>query len=760
VTFQEIETLIADIDRVLASEETDTAESRAALERTRSTLISLRNQQAEVTPPEPPDLSPIERAAAEAIARAVMAQLNRQRGDWLQPLHQEIETLRQQRHVLAGEVRRLETQQTQTISNFLQVLLGRCSDSLRRHIARTLQDFEAQLLATHRAALISSREPHAPLAPGSPLQQLERLEQLRALRQQSDDLVAALDSTLHSVFSSLQRDLQSYHSSLAQALERMHDLGRQGEAILSHYIERLSESSTTAAPPLAMPLQVERPHRQLEALPIQETEPNVPTAAPPAFAPRPGGNIAQQAERPPRDEPFFYPFAGVEVRPAADETTETAAAATDGEAVDELLALDLAPSAPEAAARGEAWDAWDEQLFSTDLPLAAEVHAEPEPLVLTPPLPNREVSSPDPAPVRLEDALFDNQRDPAMVSAERAAEPLPPAHLPLEALLFGEIPPLEDQPTADGQEDETLESVVVAVGSVQDTIASLSELLEQVYQAQAEIAADVAAEEEAEQYYVAAAANEVLLAADPSDALPVAEWDDVLDAEQIRQLDEDLASFGSRPAEPAPPPARRAPAPARETTLELDASPFAPPPSHPPAAETPSAAATPEEVGEPPSDDVEAIFGEEIAPWEEAAALEPPAIEVAAIFPPGRYANASEAAEVDIFADNPEDIWDESPDALQDAPPAPTSSASPACLRDGKAAPAPEAVAESRAPAIAAPAPPAQPPVAFAQRPDEAIASPEDDLEVESLTGVTTISSLAELADEPWAETQSSQHCP
>ncbi len=570
MTFQEIQRLIAEIDRLLEADELEPAATQAVLEQVRSGLVQLRNQQAEATPPEPPALQPLEREAAAAIAQAVMAQLNRQRGDWLQPLQQEVETLRQQRQHLIQNLQSLENQQTQVMSNFLQVLLGRCSDSLRRHLARTLQDFEVQLLATQRATLASEGPAHTPLGPGAPLKQLERLEQLRALEQQSDALFATLDRTLHQVFHSLDQDLQGYQQSFSQALARMHDLGQQGEAILRYYLDRLAEPSVPAqAPPLAVPLRVDRERYLLESQPLDRPEP--PRAAAPAAAESPPAEPAA---------PFLYPFAGIEVRQSAiaDPGPKEAAPSIpedEATAVDELLAIDLEPSAaPDPSAQGEAWDAWDEQLFTTDLPPDPAPVEDPEPLVLTPPLP----AADEPLPRRWEDALFGGQGDPAVALVDEALEPTAVGELPLEALLFGERPDSAAFPSLGAEADlEDLESVVVAVNEAKATIASLSDLLDQVYQAQAEVAASAAMDEPED--YLPAAANEILLTTEASDTLPLTEWEEVLDDEQMQQLEADLERFEESPAGPAEPPslgATTAFAPRPGGMIELDMSPFAP----------------------------------------------------------------------------------------------------------------------------------------------------------------------------------------
>lgn len=53
--------------------------------------------------------------------------------------------------------------------------------------------------------------------------------------------LAALDATLQSTLSSLQQDLTSYHSSLAQQINRMQSVEQQGEAILEALVARLSQ---------------------------------------------------------------------------------------------------------------------------------------------------------------------------------------------------------------------------------------------------------------------------------------------------------------------------------------------------------------------------------------------------------------------------------------------------------------------------------------------------------------------------------------
>ncbi|MCU0552237.1 MAG: hypothetical protein MUC48_23145 [Leptolyngbya sp. Prado105] len=154
---------------------------------------------------------------AQTVMQSVIDEMNALRSTLLRPLHSEVATLMQQRNALVKEIRQLEAHR--------------------------------QMLEQPTAAIegVSSLN-----LPGV---------------NQADQALTSLDSTLHVVFESLQKDIQSYQDSLSQGIDKLHSLGQQSEAMFSGIVGRLavqmgrdasaflqtSSENPLNQPPLTMP---------------------------------------------------------------------------------------------------------------------------------------------------------------------------------------------------------------------------------------------------------------------------------------------------------------------------------------------------------------------------------------------------------------------------------------------------------------------------------------------------------------------------
>ncbi|MEO0458155.1 MAG: EamA family transporter [Cyanobacteria bacterium P01_A01_bin.114] len=67
----------------------------------------------------------------------------------------------------------------------------------------------------------------------------------------ANELLSTLDATLSQTLQSLQHDLSSYQSSVAQQITRMQAMEQQGEALLEHLVARLSRQLQTQMAPAA-----------------------------------------------------------------------------------------------------------------------------------------------------------------------------------------------------------------------------------------------------------------------------------------------------------------------------------------------------------------------------------------------------------------------------------------------------------------------------------------------------------------------------
>lgn len=133
---------------------------------------------------------------AQDVMQAVIEEMNALRSTLLRPLHSEVATLMQQRNALTREVRQLEA---------------------------------------HRQLLEQS-------TPEATRQSAEKLptEKLQVVHARADQVLTTLDTTLHVVFESLQKDIQAYQDSLSQGIDKLHNLGQQSEVMFSGMIGRLA----------------------------------------------------------------------------------------------------------------------------------------------------------------------------------------------------------------------------------------------------------------------------------------------------------------------------------------------------------------------------------------------------------------------------------------------------------------------------------------------------------------------------------------
>lgn len=135
---------------------------------------------------------------AQAAVQTVIEEMKALRSTLLHPLHTEVSGLMQQRNTLLREIRQLEAHR-----NFLQ----------------------SSLTAPQTAENLPT-------------------ENLQAV---SDQILSPLDASLHVVFESLQKDIQGYHSSLAQGLDKLHRLGQESEVMFSAIVERLTTQAGQTA---------------------------------------------------------------------------------------------------------------------------------------------------------------------------------------------------------------------------------------------------------------------------------------------------------------------------------------------------------------------------------------------------------------------------------------------------------------------------------------------------------------------------------
>ncbi|MFM7424492.1 MAG: hypothetical protein ACKO7W_05775 [Elainella sp.] len=262
----QIQALINGINEVLAKNSprlpwvmsNDAMQQRQVLEQARQYLITLQQQLEQeqlglstaslqstqvmaTTGTQPPAES------AQQVLQAVLQEMNYWRVNMLQPLRSEVDLLQRQREMLTQEIRQLEVQrqqnltqsqgasiQNQQLIEFLRAAMGQMQANLSSQVTQMIADLPQQ--SALPAADRSGEPTH--LAALSPA---ERLAQMQQMQTQSDQLMLKLDSTLQIIFESLNRNVQTYQDSLEQGLNRMHNLGQQGEAMFALLVNRLAQ---------------------------------------------------------------------------------------------------------------------------------------------------------------------------------------------------------------------------------------------------------------------------------------------------------------------------------------------------------------------------------------------------------------------------------------------------------------------------------------------------------------------------------------
>ncbi|MBD2580061.1 hypothetical protein [Oscillatoria sp. FACHB-1406] len=516
MTIRELQSLIADIDCVLAGNSSssdrsergsETIAHQEILERIRHYLLSIQDRLEGSEP-----TAVWQNQTASAIAAAVIQQIEGQRATWMQPWQMELETVRQQRNVLLRDIQQLEGQRQQLLGDFLRVLLDRASESLKQEMAQTLERIEAQ--AIYQESLTETASGTLPTLPKSPTQRLEQLQQLQV---QSDRLLMSLDATFRQVFSTLERDIQGYERSLSAALGRIHALGMQDKSMLvsappesATDFEIAPAPSNTEVPPESIPL------KPLEIPPSQPT----------------------QLQR--SDPAEMYPFPGLEFAAASaasrsavleeeEYTSNLDIESMDDSEIDALLQLEDRDEQEKQRAEHEESiregypDPWDAPDFK-----AQNNEAELD---------------------RLENKLFGSLNDPASEAQKPTEEEnssREPELIPVEVGLFDSAPielvAASIDPIASPARSSIPETVVNPSASeeksprpIADTIASLTELLDRAY-------SDTEPETET---YSAVPPGESLIAVEEGSFSRKVSVEQVLEDPQLNQrLDEDLQRFG------------------------------------------------------------------------------------------------------------------------------------------------------------------------------------------------------------------------
>ncbi len=160
---------------------------------------------------------------------------------------------------LTQEVGRLQSERVQLLSDIAQLrqekesLDGEQQPSLNRQQAAQQQLWAKQLaqaLATRLYQLLAEKIQHEQGATGQAYRQLYSTSMATGeTGAGTERSIASLDTAVNHTLSSLKQDLDSYHSSLSQQIDRMQSLEHQGEAILDALVNRLNHQLRESSSP-------------------------------------------------------------------------------------------------------------------------------------------------------------------------------------------------------------------------------------------------------------------------------------------------------------------------------------------------------------------------------------------------------------------------------------------------------------------------------------------------------------------------------
>ncbi|MBE9210183.1 hypothetical protein IQ244_27545 [Nostoc sp. LEGE 06077] len=312
----EIQKLIADIDNLLTNNgkrlpkllSGQAPEAREVLERVRNFLVNLKETedlQGNIPQPtgqmQPSPLlakfaeqvnqpSSVESYQSEPAENSVLgSQFKSELAILIQPLQAELTALLQERSTLMQEIRQLEQKrlqnyslsqqlanQEQIIGEFLQVLMSRLVPTVAPHInANVANDFHAVSSSHHNNIELTAS------GKVSALESSGQVERLSQFAKELDQRLLSLDGTVNVVFEALQRNINTYHESLAQALARMHSTGLQGEQLLVSFLNNWTQQLQQL--PTTIPQAVVKETSARSPFPSQPNAVTVETAPPQAI---------------------------------------------------------------------------------------------------------------------------------------------------------------------------------------------------------------------------------------------------------------------------------------------------------------------------------------------------------------------------------------------------------------------------------------------------------------------------------------------
>jgi drug/metabolite transporter (DMT)-like permease len=210
--------------------------------------------------------------SADDVLRTMTQNLHDLQQEVVTDLQQDVRRLQTEKSRLLNEIEKLQNQHEAAQSQY-EVILSRQQQEQQQAWAKQL----ALAMANHLQVALSQKLRQAD--PFSDLQVFsdassadENAISSRYPQGVASSQLTAIDDTLNRTFTTLRSDLNSYQSSLSQQIDRMQNMGKQGEAILEVLVRRISHQLQVE---MARSQGINQPQGQLpREAPVRQGEPS------------------------------------------------------------------------------------------------------------------------------------------------------------------------------------------------------------------------------------------------------------------------------------------------------------------------------------------------------------------------------------------------------------------------------------------------------------------------------------------------------
>jgi drug/metabolite transporter (DMT)-like permease len=179
--------------------------------------------------------------SADDVLRTMTQDLQDLQQEVVTHLQQDVRRLQTEKSRLINDIERLQNQQEAAQSQY-EVVLSQQQQEQQQAWAKQL----ALAMANHLQVALSQK-----LRQADPFSDLQVFSEVSPADESAiastysqgvaSPQLTAIDDTLNRTFTTLRNDLNSYQSSLSQQIDRMQNMGKQGEAILEVLVRRISQ---------------------------------------------------------------------------------------------------------------------------------------------------------------------------------------------------------------------------------------------------------------------------------------------------------------------------------------------------------------------------------------------------------------------------------------------------------------------------------------------------------------------------------------